>query len=273
MPTLTLDGVRLAYDDAGSGDPAMLLVHGILCDRSHLARQLAYFGRRQRCVAVDLRGHGDSDAPVQEYTIEGFADDLAVMCRRLGLGRPVVVGHSLGGIIALAFAVRHPDLVSGVVDLDSVLIPPGDRTDKLRTVLESFDGPDHVQAVGELFSALIGPYASPELREEILAGTRRVPRHVAGSTWRHAFFDFDTEAALARCSAPFLYLDAGTLNMDLERAGQICPRLTHGRTVGAGHFHQLEVPEQVNAMIERFVGLVAAGRDGSMAAGGRPAGP
>ncbi len=69
----------------------------------------------------------------------------------------------------------------------------------------------------------------------------------------NGFFGFDTAAAAAACRAPFLYVDAGTLNVDLEELGRLCPTLMAGRTVGAGHFHQLEVPDQVNAMIERFL--------------------
>ncbi|MEJ7755036.1 MAG: alpha/beta fold hydrolase [Nocardioidaceae bacterium] len=68
---------------------------------AYLAPQLAHFATRHRTVAVDLRGHGESDAPEQDYTIEGFASDVAWMSQQLGLERPVVVGHSLGGIVAL----------------------------------------------------------------------------------------------------------------------------------------------------------------------------
>ena len=62
--------------------------------------QFDYFGRTHRVVAVDLRGHGASDKPMQEYTVAGFADDLAWLCDQLGVVKPVVVGHSMGGNVA-----------------------------------------------------------------------------------------------------------------------------------------------------------------------------
>ena len=110
MSRLRRDGVALFYEEAGVGEPPMLLVHGLGCCHTHLTPQLEHFSDDHRVVAVDLRGHGQSDAPHQEYTIEGFADDLAWVCARLGLENPVVVGHSLGGEICLALAASYPDL-------------------------------------------------------------------------------------------------------------------------------------------------------------------
>src|SRR5262249_39115283 len=74
------DDTTLAYEDTGTGDPAFVFVHGWTCNHTHFAPQVEHFRRRHRTVAVDLRGHGASDAPEQEYTISGFADDVAWLC-------------------------------------------------------------------------------------------------------------------------------------------------------------------------------------------------
>lgn len=274
MARLVRDGVTLAYEEQGSGDPPMLLVHGILCDRRYLAPQFAHFAGRHRTVAVDLRGHGESDPPRQDYTIEGFAADLAWMCGRLDLQRPVVVGHSLGGIIALGLAAGYPDLVGGIVALDSVLVPPPARTSFMSGYLAALRTDAYAAAIHEYFARFFGPADDAARREWILTEIRRVPQHVALSTWENGF-SFDTAAAAALCRAPFLYLDAGTPNVDLQRLRALCPQLEIGRTVGTGHFHQLEVPEQVNAMIERFLVLTASPRppDDAISAGGKSVAP
>jgi pimeloyl-ACP methyl ester carboxylesterase len=100
MQFLSRDGVRLGYEEQGSGSPPMLLVHGWSCDHTHFAPQAEHFSKRHRVILVDLRGHGASDTPDQEYTMAGFADDLAFLCEQIGVDRPVVVGHSMGGVIA-----------------------------------------------------------------------------------------------------------------------------------------------------------------------------
>ncbi|MDQ2804525.1 MAG: alpha/beta hydrolase [Pseudomonadota bacterium] len=257
MARLIRDGVGLGYEERGAGEPALVLMHGILCSRRYLAPQLAHFSRRHRTVSIDLRGHGESDAPDQEYTIDVFVDDIAWMCEQLELARPILIGHSLGGIIALAAAAYRPTLPAAIVALDSVLVPPPDRAGVMRELFISLRSGDHVSAAREYFSLLFGSGHDAELRRWILEEIGHVPRHVALSAWENAFFNFDTAAAARACRLPFLYIDAGTPNVNLEQLGRLCPTLVIGRTVGAGHFHQLEVPDQINAMIDRFLGLLS----------------
>lgn len=102
------EGVRLSYLEGGSGEQALLFIHGWCCDGTLWRDQTDAFAPRHRIIAVDLRGHGDSDKPEQDYTIAGFAEDVAWLCRELELERPVIVGHSMGGVIALNVARRWP---------------------------------------------------------------------------------------------------------------------------------------------------------------------
>src|SRR5262245_1711421 len=106
MPTLTRGGHALYYVEAGAGGPPVVLVHGWCCDHTYLEPQRRHLSASRRAVAVDLLGHGRSDKPVQPYSISGFADDVAWMCGELGLAKPIVVGHSMGGIVSLELAAR-----------------------------------------------------------------------------------------------------------------------------------------------------------------------
>ena len=97
MAYAELDGLRLYYERAGSGDQELLFVHGWCCDRTAFRPQFDYFAGTHTVTALDLRGCGMSDAPEADYTIPDFADDLARFCAEVAIRRPVVVGHSLGG--------------------------------------------------------------------------------------------------------------------------------------------------------------------------------
>ena len=126
MPTMEHKGVKLAYEEKGSGSPTFLFVHGWTCDRSFFKPQADHFAKRHRTVSVDLRGHGESDKPGGAYPISAYVDDLAHLIDTLKLGKVVAVGHSMGGITVLELGARHPDKVAAIVMVDPApfVFPP-----------------------------------------------------------------------------------------------------------------------------------------------------
>jgi hypothetical protein len=79
-------------------------------------------------------------------------------------------------------------------------------------------------------------------------------RHVMASAWEQLRMVDGTSAAQA-CKVPALFINAGTRRPELERLQELCSHVMIGQTVGAGHFNMLEVPDQVNAMLSRFLAL------------------
>jgi 3-oxoadipate enol-lactonase len=117
MIALLQDGLEIAYDEAGSGIP-LLLVHGWPHDRSLWAGQMSGLATSARCLAPDLRGFGASTVR-GPYTIDQYADDLAAFLSTLGVSRAVVCGLSMGGYIAFSMLRRHPSLVRALVLADT----------------------------------------------------------------------------------------------------------------------------------------------------------
>ena len=126
------NGQRIAYSDHGEGDRALILIHGLLMNR-HMYDQLApeMASRGLRVIAVDLLGHGASDAPrdMRAYAITPFADQVAALVEHLELDRPVVGGTSLGANVSLELACRHPDAARALFIempvLDNALVAAG----------------------------------------------------------------------------------------------------------------------------------------------------
>lgn len=254
MARLVRDGVGLGYEEAGRGDPPLVFVHGVACHRGFWGPQLDRFAQDHRVVAVDLRGHGESDAPHQPYTMRAFADDLAWMSRQLGTRRPVVVGHSLGGLVGLELAAAYPECPSAVALIDSVLLPSVHRPEVVHELVAALRGPAPAAALRAYFEAFFSPHDDPRRKSWILDAAVRTSPHVTSSVWEESI-GWDDAEALRRCGVPLLYIDAGTPNSDLVRASELRPEMTIGRTVGSGHFSQLEVPDQVNAMLARFLAI------------------
>jgi pimeloyl-ACP methyl ester carboxylesterase len=111
------DGVEIGYDDVGVGMP-VAFVHGFPHNRTLWAPQVGALVDRARCIAPDLRGFGESSKH-GPFTIDQFADDLAMLLGELGIERAVIVGLSMGGYIALAFWRRHRSLVRALVLADT----------------------------------------------------------------------------------------------------------------------------------------------------------
>ncbi|GAA5184778.1 hypothetical protein GCM10023322_27030 [Rugosimonospora acidiphila] len=245
------DGVRLAYETAGTGAPGMLFVHGWSCDRSYLAPQVRHFAARHAVAALDLRGHGGSGRPEPEpgtYDVDALAGDALTVARAAGLDRPVVVGHSLGALVALACAAR-PDLVRAAVLIEPPAMLPGPRKEHYELSVPDVAA-DHDGSWRRAFFERLFKPADVVRREETLAAANAQPAPVAAAVIG-AMGRFDGAGALDRASVPLLVITAG----GGERALRDRPGLAFGRTVGAGHFCQLEVPEQVNPMIERFMAI------------------
>jgi pimeloyl-ACP methyl ester carboxylesterase len=253
MKTLVRDGVRLCYEEAGTDAAPIVFVHGWCCDHSHFAPQFAHFSARHRVVAVDQRGFGASDKPQQKYTIEGFADDLAWLCRELGLVKPALVGHSMGGAIVLATAARHPELPRAVALCDPAVIPPPFLRAAIDPFIAALRTPGYLDvARGFIAERLFGPRDDKTRSARITEGMLATPQHVMLSAFEN-LFAFDSEAAARACKVPVLLIDAEAPLPDRARFKELCPQLVLAQTAGAGHFHQLEVPDQVNAMLERFL--------------------
>lgn len=262
MNSVERNGVRLAYVEDGPARPdgvPILLVHGWTCDHGAFAPQLAHLRRRRRVVAVDLRGHGGSDAPHQSYGVQAFADDVAFVIERLGLRDAVLVGHSMGGLVGLEVAASRPGLLSGLVMIDSLLLPPEGLVDAVRPVALSLGGAGHAGIMRMLAARLFIGSDDAARRERIIDGMAAVAPHVAASALIGHFLDYDPGPALDACAVPLAYLAAGGLALsDLARLQARRPDLLLARTLGSGHFSTLEVPGQVNAMLDRFLELVPA---------------
>lgn len=105
MPDITLqNGVTLAYEDHGDpADPAVVLIHGVSMSRRYFHNQFMPLSARNRVIAVDLRGHGDSEKTEAGHTVPQYARDLRSFIEALGLDRPVLLGWSMGGFVVYDF--------------------------------------------------------------------------------------------------------------------------------------------------------------------------
>jgi len=246
-----VDSGTLAYDIAGAGDPPLVFLHGWCGNRSFFAPQFEHFSATHRVLAVDLPGHGESPAPV-ECTIEAMASEVALLAGSLNLEPSVFFGHSIGAMVALAISQQVPDLVRAVVMTDPPPLSKEVWKGFAGELIPSFEGSDGPAGRRKFVEQMFLPTDDPERRARIIKTMCAVPNAVAIPMVK-AMAAFDSVAVLQGCEEPILVIASAVPTNQSGFLLEANPAITIGQTVGAGHFHQLEVPEQVNPMIERFL--------------------
>jgi pimeloyl-ACP methyl ester carboxylesterase len=120
MPILKVNNVDIYYEQSGEGE-AIVFLHGYTGSSRDWANQIPLVLKNFTTIAVDHRGHGQSEAPVAEddYSIDIFSEDVYALLRELGIDRCCLVGHSMGGFMALQFVLDHPEMVKALVLVDT----------------------------------------------------------------------------------------------------------------------------------------------------------
>lgn len=258
MATLTTsDGTRIHYETRGTGRPALLFVHGWCSNLGHWRAQTRHFAKRHRVLALDRRGHGRSDVPAQGYTAKQHAADLDELARRERLRSAIVVGHAGGGPTVLELARSYPERVQAVVLIDTMIGPRarlGDPTDPagvaLGAMIDLLEGEHGDARFAEIYSGFFGPHAG-NIGREALAEALATPLAVAAAELRS--LAISTQAIARQLEQKVLWISVAAA--DQAAIGKVFRDVQFGQTVGSGHFPHLEVPDQINAMIERFVDL------------------
>lgn len=123
MPSIAdIDSIKTSYYNAGHTGPALLFLHGWACSARLWLRSLWALRQGYRCYALDLPGFGNSAAPPESWTTIGcYTDHVAAFCRSHNIVPAVVIGHSMGGRIALDLARRYPHLAGRVVAVSAAV--------------------------------------------------------------------------------------------------------------------------------------------------------
>jgi pimeloyl-ACP methyl ester carboxylesterase len=251
LKSATRDGVVLRYMEAGAGDPPLLFIHGWTCNNTHWRDQVPHFAKKHRVVALDLRGHGQSDTPNEDSSIATFVDDIAWLIGELSLVKPVVVGHSMGGVIALSLARKDPKLVSAIVMVDAPIFP---LPDTLRPVVDQLLGglqTPAYSAIAEGFARQFffnekTPAGMADATIANMGASQRVTHTALASTLS------PENSPAGPIPVPALFIRAETQFASEDDLRSRYPGLSV-ITVPSAHFVQLEQPAATNNIIADFL--------------------
>ena len=254
----TLNGIEFAWNESGRG-PALVFLHGLPFQRGLWDRQLSGLSTRFRAIAPDLRGFGESGIPAGKPSVDAYADDIAALILRWGTGPAVVVGHSMGGYVALALARRRPELLRGLVfcasraTADTAEAAANRRSVAIRLRSES---PEFVAE-----SMLPRMVASGNRDTALLRSVRALMDPLRADGIAHAQIALadrpDSTPSLTAIACPALVV-AGERDsvVPLSESGIFAAGFRRGRlevVEGAGHLLSWEKPARFNEILETWL--------------------
>ncbi|GGX71102.1 alpha/beta fold hydrolase [Streptomyces anandii] len=255
MPQLEADGALLTYDDEGPRDGdgvPLVFVHGWTADRHRWDHQLDHFSAGRRVVRLDLRGHGESGG-AGSRTIEAAAADVVALLDHLKIERCVLVGHSMGGMIAQTIALAQPERVESLVLVGSISRMTYSRGRGLLMAASTLV-PFKLFVAANIQRAFAPGHPREDIRRHIRASAA-TPREVV-MTCYSAMRAFDVLDRLGEIRVPVLlvhgYHDIQLPVRQMLRMAKACPD-AEVRVIDAGHEIPLEKPAELTAALDRFL--------------------
>lgn len=261
---LNINNLRLWFVDEGSDERRgvpLLFVHGFPLSHLIWAPQLQAFAIKHRILAPDLRGHGRTEAPPGPYAMEQMADDLRALIEARQCGPVMIIGHSMGGYIALAFMRRYPHLLRG---LGLICARAGADTPEGKINRENLalrvEQEGSKAVVDAMFPKMLAPstYAEqPELSDSIRRMMLAIPVAGIAGALRGMALRADSNDFLPSIKVPTLIITGADDQLispkESENMAKQIPDATLHIIPSAGHLPSVEKPVEFNRVLGEFL--------------------
>jgi pimeloyl-ACP methyl ester carboxylesterase len=255
------DGIHVQYRVYGSGEPALVLIHGWSCDSNYWREQVPALKQKYTVITVDLAGHGGTDGARSDWSIARFGQDVATAMSAVPDQKLILIGHSMGGPVAIEAARLLKDRVIGIIGVDTFKtigapVPSPAQVDAIVKPFEAnFIG--HTRAlVSEHFFA---KGADPQLATKIAYDMSLSPPRVAIPALR-ATLGYDFAGPLKDVTVPIVAINSDLGEPTNEvRIRKVLPKFHAVTLAGDGHFLMMEDPRRFNPALETEIQQLLAG--------------
>jgi pimeloyl-ACP methyl ester carboxylesterase len=249
------DRILRVRDEGEGKKPPVVLVHGAGASSVIWMSEVRRLAPRRRVVAPDLPGHGQSDRwhPPEEVSIAMYRDAVGTVCAKLEIERAVLVGHSMGGLVALACAAAWPERVAGLV-----LVGSGARLKVAPAVYEVLRR-DFAHAGDWLAQVAWSPSTPQEIVERWAGLCLTADQEITEADFR-AVERFDGRELCSRVRAPTLLVVGADDLLTPPKLSEAAATLVAGARVAvlprAGHMVMLEQPDGFQAALDTFLAAI-----------------
>lgn len=250
--TAAPDGVSIAFSATGQGSPALVFIHGWMCDQTFWSAQVDAFAGDTTVVTIDLPGHGQSGMEREGWPLMAFGADVQAVVEHLNLSDVILIGHSMGGPVVLEAARLMPDRVIGVVAVDSLHDANAKYTpEQMEGYLAAYEA-DFVGTCEPIVASMFPEDADPALVERVTNDMCDHSPEISIALLRE-FFEYEMGPALAAVKVPVRYINAGNFPTNIEVNQEYQPDFSGFIVPDVGHFLMMEKPEEFNRLLGQII--------------------
>ncbi len=254
---LTPDSVHIDYRVWGTGEPAVVLIHGWACDENYWSAQVDGLKAKYTVVGINLAGHGASERNRTDWTIGNYGEDVATVVRQLQNRQIVLVGHSMGADVALEASRRIGDRVIGIIAVDSLKsigLPPM-KPAEIERQLAPFR--DHfIEATRDYVTkTMFAPGANPTFIQKVAYDMSLEPPAVAIPSLQ-SLLAMDFTTLLPDIHVPVYAINSDLSPTDEARIRKSLPQFKVEVLDHTGHFLMMEVPQRFNPVLIKDIDAV-----------------
>jgi len=254
MKVESTDGVSIAYEVSGHGEPSLVFIHGFCCDRTYWDAQIPHFTQNNTVVTIDLAGHGESGINRETWTTKAFADDVVAVIKELNLEQVILIGHSMGGPVIVEAACQLPDCVLGVVGVDTFRpidqVPNREGEETRLAALRA----DFIGFMREFVKGMFLPSSDPILVEKLASDMSGAPPEVGiGIMQERALKDTPLSLSLKEVKVPIHCIASDRALIDIEAGKRCTSSFDVVYMSNVGHFIMMEDPETFNQLLSVIV--------------------
>ncbi len=261
--TPSADGTPIHYEVRGEGEPTLVFIHGWSCDGSYWREQIGPFAAAHRVVVLDLAGHGASGQERVDYTMAAFGADVAAVLAAERIDDAILVGHSMGGPVAVEAALAAPERVRGLIGIDNF--------QDLHATLSAEQIAGFVGAMRADFAGTVVPWvrsmfpadADSALVAQVAADMASAPPAVGISAISHtlAWMGGGGSERLPQLQVNLTTISGDRHPTDVARNRELVPGFAVRLMTGTGHFPMLEKPAAFNGLLAEAMADFAGGVD------------
>ncbi|HEX3053712.1 MAG TPA: alpha/beta hydrolase, partial [Aggregatilineaceae bacterium] len=178
---------KVHYVTVGQGAHTLVFVHGWAGNTTFWFEQVLALKEKARLILIDLPGHGQSDKPDVDYTMDYFARGVLAAMRDAGSAKVTLIGHSMGVPVICRVYAQAPENVSGLVAVDGFLRRPDFNSPTRDQFLAGFRTPEYREHVSRFIGSMFRDPATSELRDGVVAEVLKTPQHVLSSSLQNIF--------------------------------------------------------------------------------------